>query len=248
MSKKLLNYSSLFTFIAVLLCSSFNLNAQSPGLGSWNQINVQYTFNKKILLFGETQIRSINFYDHYFYFDAKGGVNYSFDNGLKLALAAGKYNEFQEGGDFLTPMKSDEIRLWAQLISTENLWKVKVEQRYRAELRYFPYETRHRFRYRLGLSYPFGPKINGARPLTVSVSNEVFMMFETPYFIRNRFSPVLKYRFSKNLSAQAGYLYQFDYKYDAEKGRDFLFIGLIFDFYHKDKPTAELTNLDLTDL
>lgn len=232
-------------FFSIFSVTAF---AQSPGLGSWNQINVQYTFNKKISLFAEGQLRSVKFYNQYFYLDAKGGINYSFENGLKVALAVGKYNEFQEGGEFLTPLKSDEFRVWTQLISTEKLWNLKVEHRYRAELRFYPFETRHRFRYRLGFSLPFGPKVNGAKPITFALTNEIFMMMETPYFLRNRFSPIIKYRFSKQLSAQAGYMYQFDYKYDAEKGRDFLFLGLIFDFYHKDKPTAELPNLDFLSL
>lgn len=246
MTSKLLRLRFLLlVYFIILSVSAF---AQSPGLGSWNQINVQYTFNKKISLFGEAQLRSINFYDRYYYFDAKAGINYSFGNGLKVALACGKYNEYQEGGDFLTPLKGDEFRLWTQIMTVQNLWKLKVEQRYRAEFRIFPYETRHRFRYRLGLSLPLGPKINGAKPFTLAVTNEIFMMAETPYFIRNRFSPVVKYRFSKQLSAQAGYMYQFDYKYDAEKGRDFLFLGIIFDFYHKEKATAEVPDFEFLGL
>lgn len=231
----------LTLFFSILSVTSF---AQSPGLGSWNQINVQYTFNKKIALFGEAQLRSINFYDRYYYFDAKAAIDYSFGNGLKVALGAGKYNEYQEGGDFLTPLKGDEFRLWTQIMTIQNLWKLKVEQRYRAEYRIFPYETRHRFRYRIGLSIPFGPRINGVKPLTLAATNELFMMAETPYFIRNRFSPVIKYRISKSTSLQAGYMYQFDYKYDAEKGRDFLFLGIILDFFHKENTTAEYPDFE----
>jgi hypothetical protein len=43
----------------------------------------------------------------------------------------------------------------------------------------------------------------------------------------------LNYKHSELLFFQVGYLHQFDYKINDEIGRDFLLVGLYFDFFRK---------------
>jgi hypothetical protein len=51
---------------------------------------------------------------------------------------------------------NNEIRIWPQITLYQNIGSLRVEQRYRSESRFTTRGYRNRFRYRCGLSYPFG--------------------------------------------------------------------------------------------
>ncbi|MCU0434655.1 MAG: DUF2490 domain-containing protein [Bacteroidia bacterium] len=202
------------------------LHAQNSSLGSWNIFQVKYGITDKLSLFGEAQLRSLRFYTHFHYYEYKGGIEYKPLPGLRLALGAGDYDTYREGGNFVTPKNNDEFRLWPQIQLSQTLGKFKIEQRYRAEFRFTSNGYRNRFRYRLALLYPFGKEKNGFTPFQLSVSNELFFTNREPYFERNRLAFNFNYRLSKQLSFMAGYLHQFDYRINDETGRDFLQLGI----------------------
>jgi hypothetical protein len=212
---------------------SFASFAQNEDLGSWNILNLKYNQNEKWSLFGEAQIRSLKFYSNFHYYEYKGGVNFIPHKNLALALAAGSYQTYREGGDFVLPKNNDEFRIWPQVLLFQSIGKLKVEQRYRAEFRFTTFGYRNRFRYRLGLLYPFGKERNGYKPLQVSVSNEVFFTDVEPYFERNRLQFAFNYKPTKSTTLQVGYLHQFDYKLTDETGRGFLQIGYFIELFRK---------------
>jgi hypothetical protein len=143
---------SLLTFY-----SSFNdVFAQTFDLGSWNILNLKYYSNEKWSVFGEAQLRSLKFYSNYHHYEYKGGINYKVKKNLMLAMGAGSYQTYKEGGDLVVPKNNDEFRLWPQILLFQSLGAFKIEQRYRAELRFTSNGYRNRFRYRLGISYSFG--------------------------------------------------------------------------------------------
>lgn len=198
---------------------------QSVGLGSWNILNVKYTLDSQWSVFGEAQLRSLKFYNDFHYYEYKGGLNYKIDKNVNLALGLGSYQTYREGGDFVLPKNNDEFRIWPQIILSQSIGKIKIEQRYRAEFRFTSNGYRNRFRYRLGLAYPFGKERNKYQPYQVSVSNEIFFTNKEPYFERNRILLALNYKPSKTTTLQVGYLHQLDYKINDETGRDFFQIG-----------------------
>jgi hypothetical protein len=209
------------------------LSAQSFDLGSWNILNFKYNLDKKWSFFGETQLRSLKFYNNYHYYEFKGGVNYKVHKNVNLTLGTGSYQTYKEGGDFVLPKNNDEFRIWPQMILFQSIGKLKIEQRYRAEFRFTSNGYRNRFRYRFGLSYPFGKERNEYKPFQISVSDEIFFTNKDPYFERNRLLFALNYRFSKKTSLQIGYLHQFDYKINDETGRDFLVVGFYYELFRK---------------
>ncbi len=154
-----------------------------------------------------------------------------------LTLAAGSYQTYKEGGNFVLPKNNDEFRLWPQLVFFQAIGKLKIEQRYRAESRFTSNGYRNRFRYRLGLAFPFGKEKNEYKPFQVSVSDEIFFTDNEPYFERNRLMFAFNYKPLKTASIQLGYLYQFDYKINDETGRDFFVIGFYYDIFRK--PTSK---------
>jgi hypothetical protein len=222
-------------FFAVLWLTGAKARAQYPDLGSWNIINIKYSMGEKWSVFGEAQLRSLRFYDHFHYYEYKGGANFKIHPNLKLTVGAGSYKTYKEGGNFVKPKNNDEFRIWPQVILNHSIRKVKIEQRYRAEMRFTSNGYRNRFRYRLGLSYPFGTEKKGYKPFQLNGSNELFFTDKEPYFERNRLFFSLNYKTSRSTSLQLGYLHQFDYRINDETGRDFLVLGVFFEFSRKQK-------------
>jgi len=220
--------------------------AQNFDLGSWNILNLKYTVNDKWSVFGEAQLRSLKFYYNFHYYEYKGGINYKLHKNATFSLGAGSYQTYKEGGDFVLPKNNDEFRIWPQIIIFQSLGKLKIEQRYRAELRFTTNGYRNRFRYRLGLSYPFGKEKNSYKPYQISVSNELFFTDKEPYFERYRMLVSFNYKPSKSTTLQVGYLDQFDYKINDETGRDFLQIGLFIEIF-KITSTNKSYDIDLKD-
>lgn len=223
----------VYTLIVFVFLSSHSVFAQSFDLGTWNILNLKYNLNDKVSFFGEGQLRSLKFYTHYHYYEYKGGVSVKANKNLQLALGAGSYQTYKEGGDFILPKNNDEFRLWPQVILSQTLGPIKVEQRYRAELRFTSNGYRNRFRYRLGLSYPFGKNKGAYKPFQVSASNELFFTNKEPYFERNRIAFGIGYKPTRATSLQIGYLHQFDYRINDETGRDFLQIGYFIEVFRK---------------
>lgn len=226
----------------ITLCFSMNtLSAQTFDLGSWNILNLKYNHNEKLSFFGEAQLRSLKFYNNFHYYEYKGGINYKVHKNVRLTLGAGSYQTYKEGGNFVLPKNNDEFRLWPQVVLFQSVGNLKIEQRYRAELRWTSNGYRNRFRYRLGVSYPFGKERNEYKPFQVSASNEIFFTDKEPYFERNRMLLAFNYKPTTATTIQIGYLHQFDYKINDEIGRDFFQIGYFIELSRK---TSQNTAID----
>lgn len=206
---------------------------QSSDMGSWHILNLKYTHSDKMSLFAEGQIRSLKFYDDFHYYEVKAGINYKIHKAVKISLGAGSYQTFKEGGNFQLPKNNNEFRLWPQLVLFQEIDRLKIEQRYRTEMRWTSNGYRNRFRYRLGISYPFGKQTKGYQPFQISLNNELFFTDNEPYFERNRVQLTLNYKTSKNATLQLGYLQQFDFKINDEIGRDFLVLGYYYEIFRK---------------
>jgi hypothetical protein len=205
--------------------------AQKDEIGSWNIINIHYNHTTKLSFFGEAQLRSLKFYNHFHYYEYKGGINYKLNNAMRLTLGIGSYQTYREGGNFVEPKNNDELRVWPQVTLVQSIGKFKIEQRYRAEMRWTSNGYRNRFRYRMGVSLPFGKDKGTYKPYQVSASNELFFTDNEPYFERNRFLLSFQYKPSPFTAIQVGYLSQLDYKINDETGRDFVVIGFYMDVF-----------------
>lgn len=208
-----------FLFISL----PYILQSQNEFLGTWNILNVRYALNPKVSFFGEAQVRSLNIYHHFHYYEIKGGIQKQMTPQLNIGIAAGTYQTYKEGGNFETPKNNDEFRLWPQIILSQQISKLKIEHRYRAEFRFTTNGFRNRFRYRLGFSYPIVQK--NSLNTSIYLNNEIFFTDNEPYFERNRIAFGIQHMISKKSTFLIGYLHQFDYKINDETGRDFVQIG-----------------------
>jgi hypothetical protein len=160
----------------------------------------------------------------------KGGVNYKLKKEVQLSLGAGDYDTYLEGGNFVNPKNNDEFRIWPMLTVNQSLGRLKIEHRYRAEMRFTLNGYRNRFRYRLNVQYPVSISKKLYKKLIFNVSNELFFTNNEPYFERNRLQFGVMHKFNSIFSLFAGYLHQFDYQINDETGRDFVQIGTYFEF------------------
>ena len=219
-------------FIILLIFTNFSFS-QNFDLGTWNVVNLKYNLDKKWSVFGETQLRSLKFYNDFHYYEYKGGVTLKSNKSIAFTLGAGSYQTYKEGGNFVVPKNNNEFRIWPQINLFQTIGEFKIEQRYRSELRFTSNGYRNRFRYRLGVSYPFGEQKKDYKPFQVGLSNELFFSNKEPYFERNRMQFVFNYKPSKSITYQLGYLHQFDYKINDETGRDFIQIGYFIELFSK---------------
>jgi len=233
----------IFFLTTIMLYYSINaISAQNLDLGSWNILNMKYNHNEDWSIFGEAQLRSLKFYNNFHYYEYKGGVNYKVQKNVQLTLGAGSYQTYKEGGDFVLPKNNNEFRVWPQVVLFQSVGNLKIEQRYRTELRWTSNGYRNRFRYRLGASYPFGKERNEYKPFQIGASNELFFTDKEPYFERNRLLFAFNYKPSKATTLQIGYLHQFDYKINDETGRDLLVVGFYYELFRKLTSKSETNN------
>jgi hypothetical protein len=233
----------ILVIVTIALGLSINMaSAQNSDFGSWNIVNLRYNHNEKWSVFGEAQLRSLEFYNDFHYYEYKGGINYKVYKNVQLTLGAGSYQTYKEGGDFVLPKNNDELRIWPQVILFQSVGKLKIEQRYRTELRWTSNGYRNRFRYRLGVSYSFGEERNKYQPYQISASDEIFFTDKEPYFVRNRLLCAFNYKPAIETTLQMGYLHQFDYKINDETGRGFLIVGFYYELFRKGNSKAAVEN------
>lgn len=229
----------LWSLIFMLASLCGKVFPQTDGLGSWNILNISYNLGKKWSFFAEGQLRSLRFYHHYHYYEYKSGINVRILEHVKLTLGVGNYQTYAEGGNFITPKNNDEFRLWPQIILFQSVGKFKMEQRYRTEFRWTSAGYRSRYRYRFGIFIPVGTTEKEIKPFQLMLSNELFFSDREPYFERNRLFVAFNYRPNRNLSIQAGYIHQFDYRINDEIGRDFFVIGVYVKIIRKNPSLME---------
>ena len=231
----------LWTIIVLALTTHLTL-AQQNDLGSWNILNVKYSYSEKWSAFAETQLRSLQFYNHFHYYEYKGGVNYRLNKSVGFTLGAGSYQTYKEGGDFVLPKNNNEFRVWPQIVLFQSIGHLKIEQRYRAEFRFTSNGYRNRFRYRPSISLPFGKTKNNYKPFQISVSNELFFTDKEPYFERNRLQYNFNIKTSKAATIQLGFLHQLDYKINDETGRKFFVVGFYYEFFKRGNSKECISN------
>lgn len=200
------------------------------GFGSWNIGNIRVQANERWSIFVEPQIRSLQFYNQFHYYEVKGGATYRINEQLAVTASIGSYQTYSEGGNFETPQLQDEVRSWFQVAMRNQIGRVRIEHRYRLEQRFTQVGYRNRFRYRLQLMTPINATKIEPKTWYLVAWNELFLTNTEPYFERNRIFGGVGYEVNQSLAIQTGYIHQYDYKLTDEIGRDFLQVSVLLQF------------------
>ncbi len=227
------------SLLVIILISFTTVQAQRP-LGSWNILNVKLNINAKWGIWTEGQLRSIEFYDQFYYYEAKGGVFYNLKDHLSLTAGIGHYATYTLGGNFVQPLASVETRTWLQLIMEQKWDRIYFEHRYRVEQRHLNTGYKNRFRYRLNAVIPINHKEVSPKTIYAYIGDEIFFTDKAPFYERNRFYTGLGYKTSKAMTIQSGYMRQFDYKLTSTTSRDFLQVALLFNLNLQDLQRHEV--------
>jgi hypothetical protein len=215
-------------FLVAFVLSAQVSFSQTKGLGSWNVLSGMFTLDSRWKLFAEAQIRSQQFYSHFHYYEAKGGISYSFKTNGSLLLGMGHYDTYQPVGEFVTP-NTTEFRIWQQLVLNNNINRLKLEHRYRVEQRFISTGYRNRFRYRINALFPFNNTIIKKKTLYASAYNEIFVSNEGPFFEQNRIFGGLGYQFDDHFTILTGIVNRFDNSIsNVQTSKNFFQINFLF--------------------
>lgn len=219
--------TTLLIFLLALSCLAFS---QQSDLGTWNVVNTKVNLTSKWSVFNELQLRSMSFYNHFYYYEIKGGVAYAINKNFSFLVGSGKYMTYSDSGNFKKPVTADEVRLWEQITMNHYLDRIKFEHRYRVEQRWLKSGYRNRFRYRLAGAIPFNKNKFETGTIYFTAFDEVFFTNSAPYFERNRIFAGAGYQFSKHVTLQPGWLYQFDYRDNKGTGKHFFQLTAMLEF------------------
>ncbi|MGV3560828.1 DUF2490 domain-containing protein [Larkinella arboricola] len=165
--------------------------------------------------FAEVQTRGNSVMGQFFYRELKGGLSYDASPYFTFTLAGGHYATYDYRQLSDGPLNTEK-RLWQQLVINQHLSRIKFEQRYRIEQRWFTYRDgstpfRNRIRYRLNAFVPLNKPTITAKTAFLSLFDEIFINPKGPTFERNRVYAGIGYQVDKHWIVQAGWVNQTNY-------------------------------------
>lgn len=214
----------LFAFILTSLFSY----SQSNHLSGFGLLSLTYKFDKNWYAYTETQGRSIAEFTTPDYYEIKGGAGYNLNGSNQIFLGLGRYVNYTNKS-----ISREELRFWLQYVHSNQFSKLKLEQRIRAEKRFFHNPktdvntNTERFRYRLNAILPLGKDKIQANTFFVNAYDEIFLSIDKPVFPRNRIFAGGGYQVSNSFGVALGYLFQRDFN-TVNTNLHFLFCGLNF--------------------
>jgi len=222
-------FSTKATSFLVAFAFCLGAAAQNNKLGSWDIVGLNMNFKNNWTVYLETQTRSQQLTEDFYYHELKAGLQYNIPKKGHLFFGVGDYKTYAYPGNYKSPATAKEFRMWEQLVLINNIDRIKIEHRYRIEQRWVNGQFLNRFRYRLNPIIPINHKTIVSNTFYVTAFDEVFFTNEAPYFLRNRAFAGAGYQFSKLFALQGGYIRQYDYrKSDDGSGKNFLQLLLLF--------------------
>tara|TARA_Y100000385_G_scaffold106223_1_gene110101 strand:- start:5110 stop:5799 length:690 start_codon:yes stop_codon:yes gene_type:complete len=163
------------------------------------------------------------------------GLNYHFKPNSSATFGYAHIGNHVYESESKSP-ETEEHRIWQQLLTTNNIGRIKFEHRYRFEERFVETDFKMRFRYRLMLFVPLNhPKIETGT-IYLGVYDEIFINDKATFFDRNRLYGGLGYQYANNIHFQVGVLRQ----EVQTASKTFLQFGLIFNTDLRNKINQDL--------
>ncbi|WP_073310778.1 DUF2490 domain-containing protein [Flavobacterium terrae] len=219
--------------ILILLISIFsntNLSAQNEEhLSGFTTFSLTYKFNKKWYSYLELQGRSIAEFSKIDYYEIKGGSGYNINGNNQAFIGLGRYVNYKN-----SKLSREELRFWLQYTFSKNISRIKFENRFRAEKRFFhnpvtdANTNTERYRYRLNILVPINKEKFEAKTIFLNTFDELFIGPEKPTINRNRIFLGGGYQATKSFGVSLGYLFQREFTANTNTNLHFLFCGLNF--------------------
>lgn len=202
--------------------------SQKEHLSGFSMLSFTYKTDKNWMLYLELQQRSIEDFSKPDYYEIKGGAGYNINKNNQAFVGLGKYATYAN-----SKISREELRLWLQYTYSFSWDRLKIDQRLRAEKRFFhdfikddDFED-SRYRYRISATLPLNNSKIEPNTIYVNVFDEIFVGPKTDFFKRNRVFTGIGYVLSKTVSSNAGYLWQRELT-PTERNIHFLYLGFNF--------------------
>ena len=216
----------------MFLISTMVISAQyQEHLSGFNMTSFTYKHDKHWMAYIELQERSIEDFSTPDYYEMKGGIGYNINKNNQPFIGFGKYGTYKDSKFY-----QNEYRLWLQYIYTVGIGRLKIDNRFRAEKRFFNFpqsdkkEDTERYRYRMALTLPLNKEKIGPDTFFVNAFDEMFIGPGLPTFKRNRVFGGFGYQFSNYVGTNLGYMWQREFAISGNKNLHFLYFGLNFTF------------------
>ncbi|RXR19035.1 DUF2490 domain-containing protein [Flavobacterium amnicola] len=238
----------IFPILALFLGLSAEISAQQKEhLSGFTTLSLTYKFNPNWYVYAETQARSIADFSEVDYYEIKGGAGYNFNKSHQAFVGLGRYASYTDN-----KLAKQEFRVWIQYVYSKFISRVKLEQRVRAEKRFFNNPgadfniNTERYRYRMNVIIPLNKEKIEAKTFFTSTYNEIFFAGDDkPTFSRNRLFGGLGYQATNSFGVILGYLWQRDFGLTKNTNTHFIFCGLNFTLAHKEhKSTSTIVTPD----
>jgi len=184
------------------------VSAQESDLGNWVLLFGNKKINDKLNWHHEVQYRNYDAVGDLEQLLLRTGIGVDVGDNTNLLLGYGfirSENYVQVDEKFVV----NEHRIFQQLITKQNITKLRLQHRYRFEQRFVEDVFKLRFRYFLGLAYPLWKEESTPRELYFSMYNEIFLNTKRDVFDRNRLYGGLGFRLNEKLRFELGYMNQF---------------------------------------
>lgn len=212
-------------------------------LGTWNTLNLQYTFAPKWGSMIELQTRLNQPFHQLNYYEQKIGLYYNINKNFQVLLGLGHYGT-HDIDHFSDGPTTREARLWQQLIISQYLSRLKFEHRFRIEERWQNRIFANRFRYRIQLAVPLNHDKIEAKTVFITAFNELFLTTKMPHFMRNRAYIGMGYQFNKIVGVQAGLIHQYNYNLEKAGSKKFIFLGLNIKLEERAQHKSQIPGVD----
>ena len=176
-------------------------------IGAWYMYFGTNKFSEKWSWHTEAQHRNHDIVPNIEQLLLRTGLNYHYSKNAIFTGGYGYITGHQYDAGLFHP-NSTEHRIFQQVIIKQNVSRVGVEHRYRAEQRWVNKSYISRYRYRVMLTFPLNNKEMTDKTFFLGLYDEIFINGRSDYFGLNRIYGALGYKFNSDLSLQLGILNQ----------------------------------------
>lgn len=196
----------ILIILSIYSLNSFAQNTNNQ-IGNWLMYFGQNRVSEKISINSEIQYRNHTVVpNNTEQLLLRTGFNYH----LKTAMITVGYGHIGSHV-YLSDKKSPEVeehRIFQQLITTNNIGRIKLEHRYRVEQRWVNKDYKDRIRYRIMAFIPLNKNTIEKGTIFIGLYDEIFLNPKQTYFDRNRLYGALGYQINKLTGVQTGMLHQ----------------------------------------
>lgn len=225
-----------YILFLLLICivSSAQTKKYSEHASAFLMTSLTYNHSKQWMGYIELQGRSIENFTPIDYYEIKGGIGYNLMPKNQVLIGVGRYATYKE-----ERLSQEELRLWLQYTYSFNINRVKFDNRFRAEKRFFhnPVTDENtndeRYRLRTNVTVPVNKEKVTEKTFFVNAFAEVFVGPKEPTFKRNRLYTGVGYQFTKAISSNLGYMWQRENYIDEPRNLHFIYMALNFTINNK---------------